>query len=127
MAQIYFDSARVVLEKLVSETPNSATYFSVLARVYASLGRKDDAIRTAKRAIEIEPVTVDALDGTDHIRDLILVYTRIGEYDLAITQLDYILQIPSIISINWVKIAPELEPLRDHPQFQALIKKYEKK
>ncbi|HHI03641.1 MAG TPA: tetratricopeptide repeat protein, partial [candidate division Zixibacteria bacterium] len=127
MAQIYFDSARVILEKLVSETPSSAPYFSALARVYASLGRKDDAIRTAKRAIEIEPVSVDALDGTDHIRALIIVYARVGEYDLAIAQLDYLLQIPSTISIKWAKIAPELAPLRDHPRFQALLKKYEKK
>jgi len=127
MAPIYFDSARVILEKLISETPNSADYLSNLARVYACLGRKDDAIRTAKRAIEIEPVTVDALDGTDHIRDLIVVYTSVGEYDLAITQLDYLLQIPSVISINWVKIAPALNPLRDHPRFQALLEKYENK
>ncbi len=127
MAQIYFDSARVILEKLVSKTPNSAPYFSSLAKIYAFLGRKDDAISTAKRAIEIEPISVDAINGTDYIRDIIIVYAEVGEFDLAIDQLDYLLKIPSMYSINWVKLAPELVPLHDHPRFQALIEKYEKK
>jgi len=127
MAQIYFDSARVILEGLVSETPNSAPYLSALARVYECLGRKDDAVRIGRRAIEIEPVSIDALDGSDHVRDLMIVYARVGESDLAIDQLEYLLRIPSAISIKWAKIAPELAPIRDYPRFQALIEKYEKR
>jgi len=126
MALIYYDSARVILEEMVSETPNSAQCLSSLAIGYAGLGYKGKAIRTAKQAIEIVPVSVDALDGTDHIRNMAIVYATIGEYDLAIAQLDYLLQIPSRYSIKWVKLAPEFNPLRDRPRFKGLIEKYEK-
>lgn len=127
MAGPYLDSARVQIEKMVSADPNIAANQSYLGKIYAVLGRKDEAITAALRCVELVPVSNDALDGPKHLWDLATVYTDVGEFDLAIDQLDSLFLIPSHVSVNLLKIAPEFIALRDHPRFQALIEKYGKK
>ena len=41
-------------------------------------------------------------------------------------RLEYLLSVPSDISIAYLKVWPSYDPLHDHPGFQALIEKYEK-
>jgi TolB-like protein len=124
-AAIYFDSARVILEPFIAAEPDMAMYQSTLGKIYASLDRKDEAIAAAQRGIELLPVDVDALDGPTGIREMAIVYARVDEPDLAVDYLDSLLSIPSEVSVNWLRIAPEFISLRDHPRFQALIEKYE--
>ena len=120
----YLDSARIIMENMVSYDPDNATNQSLLGKIYAVLGRKDEAIAAARRGVELQPVSIDALYGTDRIWDLATVYTNVGDYEKAIDQLDTLFLIPSKLSVNWLKIAPEFIPLRDHPRFKALLKKY---
>ncbi len=42
-------------------------------------------------------------------------YVMVGEYEAAIDQLDYMLSIPSRISVPLLRIDPLYDPLRDHP------------
>ncbi len=122
----YYDSARVVLERKIAEKSDEPLYHSVLGKAYAGLGRKENAIREGRRAVEILPVSKDAFIGAYFVRRLAEIYTAVGEYDLAIDQFEYLLTIPSDVSVLWLKKFPELKPLRDHPRFQALLEKYEK-
>ena len=126
LAGLYLDSARVVIENIVAKDPNVAANQSYLGKIYAALGQKDDAIAAARLSVELLPVSVDALDGPDRIWDLATVYASLGDYDLAFDQLDTLFLMPSKVSVNWLRIAPEFIPLRAHPRFQALIEKYEK-
>jgi len=50
---------------------------------------------------------------------------RTGAYDAAIDQLEYLLSIPSEISVPHLRIDPKWNPLRDDPRFQALLARYE--
>jgi hypothetical protein len=47
-----------------------------------------------------------------------------GEYEAALTELDYLLSIPSHISVPLIQIEPTWDPLRSHPRYQLLIDKY---
>jgi len=122
----YYDSARVVLERKVADKPDEAAYHSTLGVAHAGQGRKEDAIREGRRAVELMPVSKDALTGATYLRQLAQTYTMVGEYDLAIDQLEYLLTIPSDVSVHWLKRGPTWKPLRDHPRFQVLMEKYEK-
>jgi TolB-like protein/Tfp pilus assembly protein PilF len=124
-ARPYFDSARVVMERIVSASPDDPDNLSLLGKIYARLGRKDDAIALARRAVALLPVHVDALDGPDYVWDLATVYAEVGEQDLAIDQLDSLFSHPSQHSTRWLRIAPEYISLRDHPRFQALLQKHD--
>jgi TolB-like protein/Tfp pilus assembly protein PilF len=124
-ARAYYDTARAFLESEVQDQPEDSRLHSSLGIAYAGLGRKEEAVREGKIAVELMPVIRDALRGPYRTADLARIYTMIGEYDAAIDQIDYLLSIPGPLSVNLVRIDPAWDPLRDHPRFQALLEKYE--
>ena len=95
-----------------------------LGWAYAYQGRHEDAIREARKAVELMPVSKDALDGVSLVESLALLYTVVGEHDAAIDQLEYLLTIPSIISVPRLKFQPVWEPLHQHPRFKRLLEKH---
>ena len=53
-----------------------------------------------------------------------LIYTVVGEYDLALEQIDQLLSMPSLMSVNLLKNDPVWEPLWELPEFKKLIEQY---
>jgi len=51
------DFARIadIYEKIVRINPNNAQHFASLATAYANLGRIDDAVAMARRAVQVDP------------------------------------------------------------------------
>ena len=70
--------------------------------------------------VKLLPVTKEAIRGLNRIEDLAWIYTMVGEYDLAIEQLEYLLSIPGEISIPLLRLDPAWDRLRDHPRFKKL-------
>ncbi len=124
VAAVYYDSARVWLESRLSLTPDNAPILSSLASVYAGLGQSSMAIQMAKRAADINPISEDALSGPDYIRVLAMVYAQAGQQDQAIELFDYLLSIPSNLSVIILKLTPELSSLRDNPRFLAVLENH---
>src|SRR5262249_17983878 len=60
-----YETALPLLAAEVEKNPNLPLQRSLLARAYAGLGRKEDALREARRAVEILPISKDHLRGTD--------------------------------------------------------------
>jgi len=117
----YYESASSSLEKKVEERPQDARLHSALGIAYAGLGRKQDALREGRLAVELLPVTKEAWRGTYRVEELARIYVMVGEYDLAIEQLEYLLSIPGELSIPLLRLDPAWEPLRDHPRFNRLL------
>ncbi|HEX3444048.1 MAG TPA: hypothetical protein VHS80_04970, partial [Chthoniobacterales bacterium] len=69
-----FTDTRQQLSRSVETSPRNAALLSDLAVVDALLGRKEDAISEAKRAVEMLPVAEDAIDGPDILKNLAVVY-----------------------------------------------------
>lgn len=121
LARESLGKARVFLEEKIREEPEHAGIHSSLGQAYASLGRKADAIREGRRAVELLPVSRDAMWGPDLVLDLARIYTRVGEYDAALNQLEVLLSIPAAISQPMLRLDPAWAPLRENPRFQALM------
>ena len=121
----YYDSAITVLQNQVaSGTDQYPHYLHIfLGKAYACLGQKNDAIQEGLLAIECLPVSEDAFVGPDLVAVLAEIYCLVGEYDLAIDQLESLLSIPSWTSAAYVATWPEYAPLRDHPRFKALVER----
>jgi serine/threonine protein kinase/Flp pilus assembly protein TadD len=115
------DEARVVLEAAVRERPEDARIPSALGQVYAGLGRKDDAIREGLRGVELLPYEKEALRGAHRLFDLAGIYAAVGEPELAIDRLEFLLERPTSVSVPWLRVDPLWDPIREHPQFQALV------
>jgi TolB-like protein/tetratricopeptide (TPR) repeat protein len=125
-ARACFDSARVILEKELTTRPDDHRVHSALGLVCAALGRKDDAIREGKLGVELFPVSRDALIGPERVSDLALIYVAVGEYDAAVDRIEYLLSIPSSLSVPRLRLDPRYDPLRELPRFQKLLEQPDK-
>lgn len=120
-ARMYFDSARVQLEEKLKTAPEDERFHSSLGIAYAGLGRKEEAMREGERAVELLPVEKEAWKGSLRLRDLALIYAKVGEQEKAIDVLGRLLSIPAEISRVYIKIDPAWRDLRGNPRFEALI------
>ncbi|MEO5718430.1 MAG: FlgO family outer membrane protein [Chthoniobacterales bacterium] len=120
-AQAAFTAARVSAQKTVQEQPDYAPAWEILGAIDAGLGRKDEAVAEAKRACDLLPLTKDAWDGPSLITNLALVYTWVGEKDLALAQLATTAEIPAGIDYGELKLSPVWDSLRDDPRFDKIV------
>ena len=127
-AQKLFELARPNFEKAVEEAPLSADRHATLGWFYAFTGRKDEAIREGRRAVELKPESKDAVDGAIMNCYLALIYARLGENDLAFPLIERLLKTPGAvdsvdysITINDLKHRWEWDPIRSDPRFRKLI------
>ena len=127
-AQKLFELARPNFEKAVEEAPMSADRHANLGWFYAFAGRKDDAIREGRRAVELKPESKDAFDGAIMNCYLALIYARVGEKDLALPLIERLLNTPGAvdsvdygITVNDLKYRWEWDPIRDDPRFRRLV------
>jgi tetratricopeptide (TPR) repeat protein len=116
-----FLQARDEIEKTVKEQPDYGPGFSVLGVVDAALGRKEDALREGRHAVELLPVTKDSIDGAELVKYLAVIYAWCGEKELALQQIAATLRIPSTLSYGNLKLHPYWDPLRGDPQFQKIV------
>jgi TolB-like protein/tRNA A-37 threonylcarbamoyl transferase component Bud32/Tfp pilus assembly protein PilF len=123
-AQASCEAGRQVLEKAIAASPRDARMRSGLALALACLGRKDEAVREAKLAADMVPVSADAIDGPFFQESLARVYVTVGELDAACDILEKLLTYPSGTYVSGLKIDPELASLWKFPRFQKLVAKY---
>ncbi len=116
-----YDSARILLEKRAKEHPDDPWTHRRLGLAYAGLGRKEEAIREGKLAVELYPVSKDAFWGPGYVFYLAWIYVIVEEYDAALDKIEYLLSIPYELSVQQLKIDPRFDPLRDHPRFKRLL------
>ena len=62
-AHAAFITARNEAAKLIADQPDYAEALCVLGMADAALGNKEDAIREGRRAVELVPVSKDAIEG----------------------------------------------------------------
>jgi len=120
-AETAFNAARVEMEEIVRQQPDYAQALCVLGMSNAALGRKQDALSQSRRAVELLPVTKDALAGAAVLTNLAITYAWVGEKDLAIKQLEEVVRIPAPISYGQLRLHPFWDSLRDDPRFEKLI------
>jgi len=121
-----FTTAREESERIMNEQPDYAEGLCVLGMSDAALGRKEDALREGRRAVELLPVTRDANTGAELLRNLAITYAWTGEKDLAIKQLEELLPRYGPISYGQLRLNPWWDPLRDDPRFEKVIEEAKK-
>jgi hypothetical protein len=92
-----------------------------LGIAYALLGQDINAWVEGSSAVSLVPLSTDAYEGADHMRDLAVVYTLIGELDLAVQQLEAALSVPSPLNRLDLLMDPVFDPLRGQPGYESLV------
>ncbi|MDQ6765599.1 MAG: protein kinase [Verrucomicrobiota bacterium] len=129
-AQMAFAAARVEQENIVLAQPDYGPPLCVLGLIDAALGRKEEALREGRRAVELLPVEKDAGNGQLMIQCLAMIAAWAGEKDLACEQLARALCYPSNptspFSYGDLKLTPWWDPLRGEPCFEKLVEEARK-
>jgi serine/threonine protein kinase/tetratricopeptide (TPR) repeat protein len=120
-ARAALSAARTQQEKAVRAAPDDASQLCFLGLIDAGLGRKEEALREARRAIELLPYTKDALNGTEILYFYAVICAWIGEPDLAIEQLEILAKIPAGVSYGEIRLDPFWDPLRGDPRFEKIV------
>jgi TolB-like protein/predicted Zn-dependent protease len=116
-----FNSARNELSQTVQNQPDYAAALCALGVIDAVLGNKEDAIREGERAVELTPVSKNAIEGATLVRYLAVIYAWTGEKDRAIQRLAETTYLPgSHISYGYLRLHPLWDPLRGDPHFEAI-------
>lgn len=116
-----FFQTRAKLNQKVQRSPEDASLLSQLAVVDALLNDKEAAIAEAKRAVEILPVSKDAVSGPGVLINLAVVYAWTDEVNLAFQTLGSLTKMPAGISYGDLKLEPYFDPLRNDPRFDKLL------
>jgi TolB-like protein len=120
-ARAAFVAARAEQDKIVQAQPNYGPALCVLGLIDAGLGRKEEALREGRRAVELLPVEKDAINGPLMIEYLAMIAGWIGDKDLACEQLPIAIPPPSPISYGQLKLLPFWDPLRGDPRFENIV------
>ena len=120
-AHAAFITARNEAAKMIADQPDYAAAHCVLGMVEAALGNKEDAIREGRRAIELMPVSKNAIVGPSLIEYLALIAAWTGEKDLAFHQLTVAASTPGFLSYGELRLHPYWDPLRGDPRFEKIV------
>src|SRR5438132_45447 len=123
-ARAAFLKSKDLLERQLKGSPDAEDMHIQLAKVLAYLGEKDAALTEARRATELRPESKDAFGGPEIAAGVAEVHAVLGENDRAIEILDGLLSRPSAVTVQGLKVNPIWDPLRNDPNFQALLTKY---
>jgi serine/threonine-protein kinase len=120
-ARAAFTAERAEQEKLLRARPNDSGALCVFGLIDAALGRKEEALREGRRAVELLPVEKDAINGTSMIVCLARIAAWVGDNDLACEQLARASRLPSGVSYGELKLMPFWDPLRSEPRFEQIL------
>ena len=116
-----FTAARAEQEKTVQAQPNFAPALCVLGLIDAGIGRKEEALREGRRAVELLPVEKDAINGPAMIKYLAMIAAWVGDNDLACEQLATAVRFPNSPSYGQLKLLPFWDPLCGDPRFEKIV------
>jgi TolB-like protein/DNA-binding winged helix-turn-helix (wHTH) protein/Tfp pilus assembly protein PilF len=120
-AQSAFAVARAEQAKIVQAQPNYGPPLVVLGLIDAALGRKEEALREGRRAVELLSIEKDAVNGRIMTAYLAVIAAWIGDNALACEQLGAAIRYTSSLSYGQLKLMPWWDPLRGDPCFEQIV------
>jgi TolB-like protein/class 3 adenylate cyclase/Flp pilus assembly protein TadD len=120
-ARSAFSAIRPEQEKIIQSQPDYAPPVCILALIDAGLGRKEEAEREIRHAVDLVPMEKDSLNGADMIQYSAIVAAWVGEKDLALQNLAKAAQLPGFVSYGRLKLLPWYDPLRGDPRFEKIV------
>ena len=120
-AQAAFTAARLEQEKTVRAQPDHGPPLVVLAMIDAGLGRKEEALAGARRAVELLPPEKDPVGGAHMLEYSAVTAAWVGEKALACEWLKRTIKLPGGPGYGQMKLFAYWDPLRGEPCFEEIV------
>jgi TolB-like protein/Flp pilus assembly protein TadD len=115
------ESTRRTVEEDRRQCSDDPKTKSMLGLIDAALGRKEDALREGRSAVDLLPISKDAYDGPILATNLAVIYAQVGEHDRAIEELAKLVILPNGPTAGTLRVEPEWNPLRGDSRFEKLV------
>lgn len=115
------EKAIIHLEPERQNNPKDFRYPLALGLAYASLGRREDALREAARAGDVMPYSEDALLATDVMYAQMEIYATLGETEMALDTMATLTSVPTHFRGLYFTRNPVFAELREQPRFRELL------
>jgi hypothetical protein len=83
--------------------------------------KKNEALDEGHRAVELLPVSKDAVNGYQLLTRLVMIYTQVGELDRALDSLEKNIHQPYAPEYGSLKLDQAWDPLRGNPRFEKIV------
>jgi adenylate cyclase len=103
-------------EKIVAMEPDNGSALGFAVGALAALGEAERAKEWAERALLLDPDNVNL-----RYNFACSLVTDLHDHDAALDMLGPRFETMGIEVLNWVKTDPDLDPIRDHPRFKAIL------
>jgi len=108
-------------EKLAVE-PNDPELLMDLSFADAALGRKEEAVREALRAVDLVPISYDAMEGVGYVTWLAGIYSEIGDVESALEVLAKVVRLPCGPNYGQLRFDPGWDKVRANPKFEEILR-----
>ena len=125
-ARRHFRAAEQMMRDTVAHQPDNPGAHIALGLAYAGLGKARLAKAEARRAMELAPLSQNAMVATAFAAGAAEIYTDIGDTDEALKLLRLLLAMPAgrEVSVPLLRVDPRWDPLRKDPRFERLLQQY---
>jgi tetratricopeptide (TPR) repeat protein len=125
-AKASYEVARALLQDSVNAHPDDVRIRAALSIAYAGLGRRADALREIRSALDRAPLDGRYVTNTGAMGDAVEVYIRLGDVDAAFALLELMLTMPAgrEVSVPLLRVDPRYDPLSTDPRFDRLIQRF---
>ena len=98
----------------------------LLGLTHAGLKQRDDAVREARRGLELLPVSKDAIGAPFVMGAAAEIFARVGDADEALELLDQLLGMNAgvVASVPLLRRDPTWDPLRSDPRFEEMLRRH---
>lgn len=115
------DTARVLLQQHLARRPNDMFNGVMLAHALAILGHRAEALRELSVFRDVTKPVPGTASWADWLNELATVEQLSGNAAGAIAYLDSVVHLPGSVTRASLRIDPEMDCLRDRPDFQRLV------
>ena len=116
-----FTMARLKIQAKLHDQPEDGVLLAMLGLVDAGLSRNAEAVAEGRRAVELRPISNDALDGAAVIASLAMIYAWVGDVDSAIERLMFLAKTPGGPHYGQLKFDPAWDGLRGDARFAKIV------
>jgi adenylate cyclase len=108
-------------EKIAAQEPDNGMAMGYVVMSLIALGQGDRARELAKRAMLLDP------DNLTMRYNFACGFVELKDAETALNLLGAVLEQDTLETVNWAKVDPDLDALRGHPRFKAMIEGAEKR